>query len=259
MFEELRDLFVFREVLWNLTTQQLKVRYRRSALGFLWTLLNPLLTMLILTVVFSNIMRIPQEDYVVYLFSGLVPWVFFSQSIEHGKSIFITNDGFLRRIYVPKILFPISVVLSNLVNFLLSIVVIFVIGQLFFNFSLSPALLFLPISIIILVMFTVSFTIIFAVLNVFYRDFSHLTSLLLLLVFYGSPIIYFADMLPEKYAFIFNLNPMLHILALFHAPIYFHQVPSAMTIIISVTITSFSFLVSYFYLSVNRYNVVYRL
>lgn len=260
MLEELKDFWGYREVLWNLTSQQIKVRYRRNALGFLWTLLNPLLTMLILTVVFSNLMRIPQKDYVVYLFSGLVPWTFLAQSIEIGRGIFISNnDGFLRRIYVPKAIFPFSVVLSNLVNFILSLVVLFFLGWLFFGLKINMALLFLPVSILVLIMFASALTMVFAVLNVFYRDFSHLTSLLLMLLFYATPIIYPADMLPQKYAFILKFNPMFHIVELFQKPIYFHQLPSSTTIVISLLFSIFSLLIGFSYLALNRYNIVYRL
>ena len=259
MLTELKDFWVYREVLKNLTAQQIKVRYRRSALGFLWTLLNPLLTMAILTLVFSKLMRFPQKEYAIYLFSGLVPWTFLSQSVDLARSIFITNEGFLRRIYVPKVIFPFSVVLSNLANFILSLFVLFILGIVFFNLKLTPALIFLPISVFVLIIFTSALAIIFAVLTVFYRDFSHLTNLLLMLLFYGTPIIYPADMLPQQYLPLFLLNPMYHILELFHQPIYYHVFPSASTVLISVFYSVGTLCVAYFYVSFNRYNVVYRL
>lgn len=259
MLEEIKDLWLFRGVLWNLILQQLKIRYRRSVLGFLWTLLNPLLSMVILTIVFANIMKFPQKDYALYLFSGLVPWTFFSQSIELGKSIFIMNEQFLRRIYVPKNIFPLSVVFSNLVNFLLSLLVLFILGKLFFDIKISSALLFLPFSILTLIIFTCAVAIVFSVLSVFYRDFAHLTGILLMLLFYATPIIYPADLLPEKYALILRLNPMYYIMDLFHRPIFFHTLPSLENIMIAFIFSVAAFVVSFGFLSINRYNVVYRL
>lgn len=259
MLEEFKDLWIFRGVLWNLISQQLKIRYRRSVLGFLWTLLNPLLTMIILTIVFSHIMKFPQKDYIVYLFSGLVPWTFFAQSIELGKAIFIMNEQFLRRIYVPKNIFPISVTLSNLVNFLLSLVVLFLIGTVFFNVKFSLALLFLPVSIIVLIIFTCAITMVFAVLSVFYRDFAHLTSILLMLLFYATPVIYPAALLPAKYVLILRLNPMYYIMDMFHRPIFYQTLPTMENIVIAILVSIGTFLIAFGFLSINRYNVVYRL
>lgn len=259
MLEEFKDLWVYRGVLWNLISQQLKIRYRRSTLGFLWTLLNPLLSMAILTIVFSSIMKFPQKDYAVYLFSGLVPWTFFAQSIELGKAIFIMNEQFLRRIYVPKNIFPLSVVLSNLVNFILSLVVLFILGKIFFDIKISLALLFLPISILTLIIFTSAVTMIFSVLSVFYRDFAHLTSILLMLLFYATPIIYPANLLPQKYILILRLNPMFHIIDLFHRPIFYHSLPGLESILIAFVVSIGTFIIAFGFLSINRYNVVYRL
>ena len=259
MLEEFKDLWVYRGVLWNLISQQLKILYRRSTLGFLWTLLNPLLSMAILIIVFSNIMKFPQKDYAVYLFSGLVPWTFFSQTIELGKSIFIMNEQFLRRIYVPKNIFPLSVVFSNLVNFILSLVVLFVLGKIFFDVKISMALLFLPISILTLIIFASAITMFFSVLSVFYRDFAHLTSILLMLLFYATPIIYPADLLPQKYLLILRLNPMYHIIDLFHRPIFYHTLPGLENILIAFIVSIGTFVIAFGFLSINRYNVVYRL
>lgn len=259
MFEEFKDLWIYRGVLWNLISQQLKVRYRRSVLGFLWTLLNPLLSMVILTLVFSHIMKFPQKDYALYLFSGLVPWTFFSQSIELGKSIFIMNEQFLRRIYVPKNIFPLSVVFSNLVNFLLSLFVLFILGILFFGIKISLALLFLPVSVLVIIIFTCAVSMIFSVLSVFYRDFAHLTGILLMLLFYASPIIYPADLLPQKYYLLLKLNPMYYIMELFHRPIFYHSLPGFENILIAFILSIGTFILGFGFLSINRYNVVYRL
>src|SRR5947209_15817955 len=111
-----------RELIWALALKELRVRYKRSALGFLWALLNPLLMMIILTMVFSTVMRVPVHDYPIFLISTLLPWTFFSQSLAYAVESIVGNGDLLKKVYVAKSVFPLAAVLSNGINFLLSMI-----------------------------------------------------------------------------------------------------------------------------------------
>ena len=163
------ELLQYRELVALLVVRELKVRYKRSVLGLLWTMLNPLLLMVVYTVVFATIMRAPQRNFAIFLLSGLLPWLFFSTSVLQGLNSILTNQELIRKVRLPQAVFPLSVVGSNLVNFSLSLapllLLMAVLGQPF-----TPALLFIPVAIFILAVFTSGVTLLFATFTVFFRD-----------------------------------------------------------------------------------------
>ena len=122
MLQLIREIRKNRELIWALALKELHVRYKRSALGFLWALLNPLLMMIILTMVFSTVMRVPVHNYPIFLISTLLPWTFFSQSLAYSVESIVSNGDLLKKVYVAKSVFPIAAVISNLINFLLSMI-----------------------------------------------------------------------------------------------------------------------------------------
>src|SRR5438128_5338893 len=127
MFTLVHDLIRHRELIWALALKELRIRYKRSSLGFLWALLNPLLMMLILTVVFSTVMRIPVRHYAVFLISALLPWTFFSQALTYSAESIVNNGELLKKVAVPKSIFPVAAVISNAINFALSLLPLLVI------------------------------------------------------------------------------------------------------------------------------------
>src|SRR3954454_6230090 len=124
--EDRRELFRFWPVIQNMVVQELRVRYHRSMLGFVWTLLNPILMMATLTLVFSQVFVMPRKDYTLHLFAGMVPWGFLNGALNDCAFCIISNEGLIRKIYLPKLVFPVSKVLINLSTFLLSLVALFV-------------------------------------------------------------------------------------------------------------------------------------
>src|SRR5205823_9813408 len=114
-----RELYNNRELIWALALKELRVRYKRSALGFLWALLNPLLMMVILTVVFSTMARLPVEKYAVFLISALLPWTFFAQALSYSVESIVGNGELLKKVKVAKSVFPLAAVISNVLNFLM--------------------------------------------------------------------------------------------------------------------------------------------
>ena len=122
MIELVWETYRYRELIWALALKELKIRYKRSVLGFMWALLNPALLMLVLTLVFSTIMRFPIPHYAIFLLSVLLPWTFFSQSLSYAVESIVTNGDLIKKIAVPKLVFPMAALVSNLINLLLSLI-----------------------------------------------------------------------------------------------------------------------------------------
>ena len=220
-----RELYRFRELVANLVSRELKVRYKRSYLGMIWTMLNPLLQMSIYTIVFSSVMRFDMRGYPVFLLSGLLPWMFMHQSVSQSVPSLLGNAGLIRKIRLPKAVFPISVVASNLVNFGFSlaplVLILLVTGT-----PITPAFAFLPLSILVLVMFTAGLSMLASSLTVFFRDIAHLIEVFFSLWFYLTPIIYREDVIPEQYRMLIHYNPARHFVAIFRGPIFEGSLPS---------------------------------
>ena len=233
MLELFRDSYRYREIIWVLAMKELKVRYKRSVLGFVWALLHPLLMMVVLTIVFSAIMRIPVEHYAVFLICTLFPWTFFSQSLAYSVESIVGNSGLLKSVHVPQLVLPLSAILANLINFLLSLFPLALL-LLVLNHPFHGTWLYLPVPILALILFTLGCGFFFATLNVFFRDTTHIVQILLAAWFYLSPIIYSLDFVAPEYHVIFRLNPMLYILNGFRLAIYHGLVPSAASIAMSL-------------------------
>ncbi|MBC7792501.1 MAG: ABC transporter permease [Clostridia bacterium] len=216
---KLAELYQYRYLLSVLISSELKLRYRRSTLGFLWSMLNPLLMMIVITAVFSQVMRFQVHDYALLLLAGILPWTFISQTVSNSLMSIISKGSLLQKVYVPKSIFPLAGAAANLVNFVLSLVPLLGIG-LVFGHGLSLSLIFLPVATLFVAMFACGLTLLFSCLNVFFRDFTHMTDVLMQALFYASPIIYTVEMVPEKFRPIFRFNPVSSLVECFRAPIY---------------------------------------
>jgi ABC-2 type transport system permease protein len=225
MGELFRDTYRYRELIWALALKELRVRYKRSVLGFLWALLNPALLMVVLTLVFGTIMRFSIDHYAVFLLSMLLPWTFFSQSLAYSVESIVGNGDLLKKVRVAQIVFPIAAVVSNIINFVLSLLPLMLLIALM-RFPLHWTWLYLPIPMLALFLFTLGTAFFFATINVFYRDVSHIVQILLSAWFYFSPVIYSLDFVSSKYRWLFRINPMLYVLNGFRLAIYYGMLPS---------------------------------
>ena len=233
MLELIKNSYQYRELIWILAMKELNIRYKRSVLGFVWALLHPLLMTVVLTIVFSSLMRFSIEHYAIFLICSLFPWTFFAQSMAYGVESVIGNAGLLRSVYVPKLVFPVSAILANLINFLFSMIPLALLLVLF-NHPFHATWLYLPVPLLALVLFTMGCGFFFAALNVFFRDVSHIVQILLTAWFYFSPILYSLDFVSPKIQIIFRLNPMLYILGGFRSAIYHGVLPSPASIALSL-------------------------
>ena len=224
ILEDARELVHYHDLLLSLVRRDLTVRYKRSALGFLWTMLNPLLTMLVMAVVFSTAFRFPVEHYPVYLLSGLLLWNFFSQSTTIAIDSLVWGGGLIHKIYVPKAAFVISPVLVGLVNLLLALVplalIMFATGA-----SFSWALLYLPVAILLALIFALGVGLFMSALAVFFVDIVDIYRVVLTILTYLTPIFYPENVVPPQYVSFYHMNPMYYFVELFRIPVYLGRIP----------------------------------
>ncbi len=232
IISELRELLNYRGLLRLYISQSIKTRYKRSMLGVVWTLLNPLLNMAVLTLAFAALFRFSLKNYPIYLLTGLVFWNFFSQTTATAMDRLIWGSGILKRIYIPRTIFSISEVGTGLVNLFLAMVPLAII-MLIMGHPFRLALLFLPVSIFIIALFTLGMALLVSTLALFFVDVSEMYKILLSAWFYMTPIIYPMNIIPKKYMWYIKLNPMNHLVELFRSPIYSGRLPDLNTMIIA--------------------------
>ena len=235
MIELIRDTYRYRELIWALALKELKIRYKRSVLGFLWALLNPILFMLVLTAVFSTVMPMQYPHYAIFLLSVLLPWTFFSQSLSYAAEAIVGNGELIKKVKVAKLVFPIAAVVSNMINLMLSLIpLILLVALMRHPFHLTW--FFLPVPLAALTIFTLGATFFFAAINVYYRDVSHILAILLQAWFYVTPIIYSLDQFPAKYRFYFKLNPLQYFFNGFRLSVYYGLLPTWYSIVVSFSV-----------------------
>ena len=214
--DDRRQLVRFWPVIQNMVVQELKVRYQRSILGFVWTLLNPLLMLATLSFVFSHLFR-AVENYTLFLFAGMVPWSFLSISLSDCAMCIIANEGLIRKIYLPKLIFPLARVLIALVTLVFSLGAMFLLLWLL-GARPSWPMLALPLVLALFAVFTLGLSLIVATANTFYRDCGHLISVFLQAWYFLTPILYpvDGDAFPERARWMLRLNPAYYFIELFH-------------------------------------------
>jgi ABC-type polysaccharide/polyol phosphate export permease len=224
LLEDREQLPRFWPVIQNLVSQELRVRYQRSILGFFWTLLNPLLMMAVLSIVFGALFK-QIANYQVFLFSGMIPWGFFSVAMSECTLCIISNEGLIRKIYVPKLVFPLSRILINLITMVLSLGSLFVLVWPL-GARVSLPMLLLPAAILLFAIFTLGLCLLVATANTFFRDCGHLVGVFLQAWYFATPILYQAESFGPQALWRFRLNPAYYFIELFHDLIYHGRWPS---------------------------------
>lgn len=210
---DIAELRRCRFVLRNFVANQLKVRYQRSVLGFMWTLINPILMMTVLSVVFSQVMHRPVEVYVVYLFSGMIPWHFLAACVDNGSKSLISHEFLIRKVNVQKLIFPLSDVLVAGVNMCFAMAALFLILQVF-RPPFHLQLILLPAGLVVLTLFSFGMALVAMTLVTRFRDFQHMIGVFMYAFYFLCPIIYYPEHL-GKYRWLLDYNPMAHIQAIF--------------------------------------------
>lgn len=234
MAEKLRELYSYREFFFTLLYHQLHQRYQGSILGFLWTLLHPLLTFASFSLVFSLLNRWDLRDYGVYFFSGYVVWTFFSNSCTSAADSILNHRVFVTRVYSPKAIFPLMMVAINFIDMLAGLAILIAL-KIFVRHPFGMSLLILPLSFLLLIAFTTGVSLICAQWNVFFRDFRHLLASFLFIWFFFTPIVWKADAMPANAREFIWYNPAAHFLSLFQNPLWANKLPPTSSLILTST------------------------
>lgn len=210
-FDHLRTLYGYRNLIWTLAWGDFKQRYKNSILGYFWSLLEPLLMLVVLYVVFSNLMRIQVEYYQLFLLLGIILWNFLSRATSMGLNAILGKPSMVQKIYFPR---EILVISSCITALLMSIFesLVFVTFMTVFQVPLSANLIYVPLILVILFLVSLGLSLALAALNVFYRDVQFIWAVIIQAGFFATPILYPVDIFGEELQRIFLFNPMAHII-----------------------------------------------
>lgn len=231
----------FQPLLYELVARDVKIKYRKSVLGVLWTLLNPLLMMTILSIVFSNLFKFDVEKYPLYLLSGQILFNFFNESTTGSMTSILGNASLIKKVYIPKYLFVLSRIASSTIN-LLSAFCALALMMLFTRMELHFSIFLVPIPLLYLVVFSLGVGLILSAITVKFRDAIHLYSVFLTALMYLTPIIYPIEMLPKWVKIIVSLNPLTGILSIFRSLMIYHNVPTLFEFGSSFLVVGFTFM-----------------
>lgn len=240
LLHHLRDLLRHREILYFLALKDIKIRYKSSSLGFTWAMIAPLGQMVILSFVFTMVVRFEIRAYPVFLLIALLPWSFFQLCVNSSTTSMIDHGPLIKKIYFPRDIIPLSQIASNLFDFCVALLIL--LPFLFiFKIGLSRWVLLLPIALALQVIFTAGVSLILSSLTVMYRDVKYIKELSILFWFYASPVFYpisfVEDNLGSAAAFIYKLNPMAGIIQIYRHIFYFQSMPGTLLLVYTAAVS----------------------
>jgi ABC-type polysaccharide/polyol phosphate export permease len=239
MIRQIRELSAYRELLWNLILTELKLRYRDSLLGFFWTILNPLFSLLILSFVFSRLMRFQVPHFTIFLFSGLASWFMIQQTAMIAVGSIVNNQALIKKIYVPKIVFPLSNVLARFVDH--GVLLVLLLGFMpVFGVRMGWSLLFLPVAVVLHFAFAFGLSLLLTTAQVRVRDIQNVAGIVFQAFFYLTPIIYPFEVLPESVRPYFALNPFYLFVRLIREPVWSGVMPDAGAVAVAAGLAAFT-------------------
>lgn len=227
----LKDIYRYREMVRSLVKRDLQGRYKNSALGFLWTFLNPLFQLCVYSFLFTVIIPMPIEKYYIHLFVVLVPWIFFSTCMTAGSRVVLDQQDMVKKIYFPRTVLPIAFTLSQLVNMLLSMLVILVI-VIVSGHGINPvALLALPGLVLLQFLVCLAIVLIVSAVTVYLRDMEMILGVVAFALMYAAPVIYAESYIPENIRGLYYCNPMAGILSGYRSVFYYKELPDVSILI----------------------------
>ncbi len=224
MKHNLENLYKYRYLLWDLVLRDLKVKYRRSILGFAWSILNPLLMMLVITAVFQNLFQTSIENFPIYYLTGYLFFSFVTESTNMAMNSIVWSSALIKKVYMPKYIFPLEKCLFGFVNMLFSFIAT-IMMMLVLRVPFTPSFFAFPIPMLYLFVFALGLSYFLAAANVFFRDIAHLYGVFTTAWMYLTPIFYPMDMLPNFMVQILKLNPLYHFILYFRALVMQNHIP----------------------------------
>lgn len=243
----MQSLLSYRELIRNLVLKDLKLKYRDSTIGFLWSLANPLLLIVVYSFVFSRMLRVNIAHFPLFLLVGILPWNFFATSLLMSTGSVVENGQLIRKVWLPIEVFPIATVLFNLAQFLLALAVLLPTSLLFFQSSLTASwIAFLPV-LFLQVLFTLGVCFFLSTATVFYRDVKHFSEVFLMLLFWLTPVVYDIRTLPESLRAVVFLNPVSLYIASYQDIFYRQTFPDASSLAIQCFLSLASLSLGYLF------------
>jgi len=226
-----QELYQYRELLKTNVQKEIRGKYKGSFLGIIWSFVNPLLTVLVYAIIFPYILRQDQPHYLIFLIVAIIPWNFFVTVLNQGTTNVLANGNIIKKVYFPREILPISVVVSGLVNFFISCIII-LLFLLLSGVGITWTILYLPLIVFIQFMLSLGFVFILSALNVYVRDVEYIVNFVLTLAFYATPILYDASLIPMKLRWILELNPMKHMIEAYRNIFYYQVSPNMGTLLL---------------------------
>lgn len=247
MLTGLLDLFRYRELIDELTKREIKQRYKQSVLGYAWVILNPFVQMLVMSFVFSTILRIGDlgVPYPIFLFAGLLPWTLFANSISSSMGALTGNASLLGKIYFPREILILSTIFAKIVDFFLASTV-FIALMLYYRTPFTLSMLwFFPIF-FIQFLFSYGLSLVVSAFNLIYRDIQYVVTLLLLVWMYLTPVMYPVEIFPEHYRWLFQINPMAVIINAYRQVLLGGSGPNLVSLAIGLAVSLLTLLIGHF-------------
>lgn len=232
---DLRGIWLYRELLYFLVWRDLKVRYKQTVIGIGWAVLQPFVTMVIFTVIFGNLVKVPSDGlpYPIFAYSALLPWNYFASALHRCVVSVVGDAALVSKVYFPRLILPLVGTISGLVDFFVSFLLL--IGMMsFFRLGISWTVMMLPVFLLLALSTALAVGLWLSALNVRYRDVGHTIPFLVQVWMYASPIVYPVSIIPERYRFFYSLNPMVGVIEGFRWALIGEQRPNFAVMAISV-------------------------
>jgi lipopolysaccharide transport system permease protein len=208
------DLWRFRELFYILSWRDIKVRYKQTVVGALWSIIRPLLTMIIFTLVFSKIAKLPSEGaapYAIMVYAAMLPWQFFSNALSEASGSLVGNANLISKVYFPRLIIPTAAVITSFIDFLISFVILAGL-MIYYQYAPSLNILMLPVFLLIAFLASMGLGLYLTAMNVKYRDFRYIVPFLVQFGLYISPVGFSSSVVPEKWRMLYSLNPMVGVI-----------------------------------------------
>lgn len=208
-----RDILHYRELFYFLAWRDIMVRYKQTVIGVAWSIIRPLMTMIVFVIIFGKLAKLPSEGvpYPILVFAAMLPWQFFANSLTESSGALISNSNMLTKVYFPRLIMPASAVIVSLVDFLISLSILIIL-MIFYQFLPTWRILILPIFLLLAFMTSMGVGLWLSALNVKYRDFRYIVPFLVQFGLYVSPVGFSSSIVPEKWRLLYSLNPMVGVI-----------------------------------------------
>ena len=234
VWPDFKELWEFRELLWMLTVRDVKVRYKQTAIGVLWAVIQPVLTMVVFTFIFGKLAAIPSggAPYQLFVLSALLPWQLFAKALAQGSASMVTLGGVMGKVYFPRLIAPLSAVLGGLVDFLIGLLVLAALMA-WFGVPLQPQIVFFPLFILLALLAAFAISLWLSVINAQFRDVQHAMPFITQIWMFVTPVIYPTGLVPHRWQALYSANPMVSVIEGFRWCLLGGQPPESSSFLIS--------------------------